>query len=266
MIKFTLLMSIYKLEKPNYLNDCLASIVSQTLPPDEFIVVEDGPLTTELSNVLDNYENKLPIKRIKLEKNSGLAKALNIGLNYCSHSIIVRMDSDDICLPGRFEEQIDYFVKNPETSVISSWIEECDENMLTTQSIKKLPSDNESIKKFSKLRSPIAHPACAYKKNDVLSVGGYPHQYPEDYGLWIKMIAHGYQFHNIQKVLLKMRCGDNMLKRRGANFLIGEIKTHYSQYKLGTINLPELSKAVLIKIILRTSPFSLRKIFYKKLR
>ena len=78
---FSVLMSLYYKERPDYLRQSLDSVFNQTLPPDEVVMVEDGPLTDELYHVLDEYETKYPqFKRIPLAVNGGLGKALNEGL------------------------------------------------------------------------------------------------------------------------------------------------------------------------------------------
>jgi glycosyltransferase involved in cell wall biosynthesis len=106
-MSLSVLMSVYYKENPEYLQQALESIWdAQTLKPDEIVLVEDGPLTTELYSILTNWKNKLDkiLKRVPLEKNEGLTKALNMGIEHCSGEFIARMDSDDISCPNRFEE------------------------------------------------------------------------------------------------------------------------------------------------------------------
>lgn len=50
--KFSVLISLYKNEKPEYLREALDSVLNQTLLPNEIVIVEDGPLTKELNSVL----------------------------------------------------------------------------------------------------------------------------------------------------------------------------------------------------------------------
>ena len=71
--KFSVLMSVYQEEQPEFLRQSLESIVSQTVPPSELIVVEDGPLTESLLGVLDWFKQIFPsLRRIRLEQNQGL--------------------------------------------------------------------------------------------------------------------------------------------------------------------------------------------------
>lgn len=97
--KFSVLLSVYKNEKPEYLKSAIESIYfAQTLKPSEIILVEDGPLTVELYDVIRELKVKLEntLKIVKLEKNSGLGIALNKGIFECENELVARMDTDDI--------------------------------------------------------------------------------------------------------------------------------------------------------------------------
>lgn len=112
--KFSVLISVYKNENPKYLERAIESIYfEQILKPNEIILVEDGPLTNKLYEVIGTLKKKLKniLKIVKLEKNSGLGKALEIGITQCSNELIARMDSDDISNKKRFKKQIECFKK-----------------------------------------------------------------------------------------------------------------------------------------------------------
>ena len=109
--KFSVLMSVYFKEKPEYLDLALKSVFEQTLIPDEIVLVEDGTLTDELETVINQYEKKYPkiMNVIRYEKNRGLGVALHDGLLECSNEIVFRMDSDDYSVKDRFEKQMTIF-------------------------------------------------------------------------------------------------------------------------------------------------------------
>ena len=113
--KFSVLLSLYFKEKPQNVRECFESLISQTATADEWVIVEDGPLTEELYAVLDEYENKYPnlIKRVPLKENQGLGRALNEGIKHCKNELVARMDTDDIAVPTRFEKQLKMFKSNP---------------------------------------------------------------------------------------------------------------------------------------------------------
>ena len=97
--KYSVLMSLYRKEKPEHLRLSLDSMINQSAAPDEIILVEDGPLTDELYDVLDEYDKYL--HRVKNKKNLGLGLALNVGLKECHNELIARMDTDDCSKPNR---------------------------------------------------------------------------------------------------------------------------------------------------------------------
>ena len=126
-------MSIYYKEKPEYFDLCLKSIlVDQTVLPNEIVLVKDGKLTRELEIVLDKYQKQFPkiFNIIQLDKNVGLGNALNIGLEKCKYSIVMRMDSDDISVSDRFEKQLKYMQVHKDVSALGGFIDEFEEDEL----------------------------------------------------------------------------------------------------------------------------------------
>lgn len=110
-MKFSVLMSLYIKEQPQYLRECFDSLKAQTYPADEIVVCFDGAVTQELEAIVEEYSTILPIKAVKFSQNRGLGKTLNDGLTHCSNEWVFRMDTDDICLPERFEKQVAFIEK-----------------------------------------------------------------------------------------------------------------------------------------------------------
>lgn len=267
--KLSVVISIYNKEKSEYFNQCMHSITSpyQTLPPDEIILVIDGPINVDLENTIKYWQEKpINLKIIRNKENLGLAKSLNNAIPLCRNELIARMDTDDESLPERFEKQYKYMSENPEIAASSGAIEEFDQDLKKCIGVRDLPTTHESIAKFAKIRSPLNHPASIFRKSAILDVGGYPNFYPEDYALWGTLIAKGYYLGNISDVLLRMRIGDALNKRRGANFLKGEIKTYFLFKNLGLLKTSELIKSIVAKSVIRLMPAFLKRIFYKHLR
>lgn len=263
---FSVLMSIYVNEKAEYLDECLESIVGQTLLPTQVVIVEDGPITIELDEVIAKYQECLNILRVRIKNNGGLAKALNEGLNYCDNDVIARMDADDICERQRFEKQYNYLEKNPSTVALSAGLTEYNETMTKVIKQKFLPSNHEELLKFSKFRSPLNHPAVMYRKKAILSVGGYPEFFPEDYFLWIKLICNGFIIANLSESLIKMRVGDAVSDRRGWQFLPGELKTISYMRRHKMISFLEYFLILSARVVLRLSPKFFRRFLYKVFR
>lgn len=75
-MKFSVLMSLYIKENPLFLAESLKSLMKQSYPADEVVLVLDGPITSELQQVIEEFNIILPLKVIPLEKNIGLGKSI----------------------------------------------------------------------------------------------------------------------------------------------------------------------------------------------
>ena len=98
MKKYSVLMSVYINDNCKYLKQSIESMLSQTIKPDQFVIVEDGRLKEDCENLIKEYEKLYPdmVNVIRLKENGGLANALNVGMKSCRNDLIARMDADDI--------------------------------------------------------------------------------------------------------------------------------------------------------------------------
>lgn len=216
--KYSVLMSVYYREKPEYLRESMESILHQTVPTDDFVLVCDGPLNTELDAVIAQMRQAFgPVLYVlRLKQNGGLGKALNAGIQHCKNELVARMDSDDISRPERCEKQLKVFAEHPEYSLVSGIVEEFDTDIHHVTASRVVPEKQSDILEFAKKRNPFNHPCIMYKKSAVQAAEGYQDFYLlEDYFLWIRMLQNGFQGYNIQEPLLWMRAGSDMYKRRG---------------------------------------------------
>ncbi|APC14027.1 MULTISPECIES: glycosyltransferase [Providencia] len=214
-VNFSILMSLYNKEAPNSLHDCLLSIQKNTLTPSEIVLVFDGKINEELNSVVKKFSHLLPIKVIRLSKNLGLGNALNEGLKHCIYDWVFRMDTDDLCSSNRFKKQVNYIKNHSDVTLFGSNTEEFDSSMVTSLGQRRVPINNNEIREYIKRRNPFNHMTVAFRKDVIESVGGYQHHlYMEDYNLWIRVIAAGHQVGNIDEVLVNVRGGDSMVKRR----------------------------------------------------
>lgn len=262
----SVLMSVYAKERPEYLAEALRSLALQTRKADEVILVEDGPISPELESVIEASRTELPIVSLKLPKNVGLARALNEGLNACANELVARMDTDDVSLPERFARQVQFMNENPHIAVCSSHIEERNESMSKTLGVRLLPEHHDDIVRFAKNRNPISHPAVIYRREAIVSVGGYPDIYPEDYPMWCLMMVKGYRFANIPVVTVLMRTGEGFIARRGFRFFRGIVKALWFQKKIGFIGWPTFFKKLLYRAAVHLAPAGLRRTLYKHAR
>jgi glycosyltransferase involved in cell wall biosynthesis len=217
-VNYSVLMSVYYKEHPDYLRQSMQSIYDQTVPSDDFVLVCDGPLTPELDAVIADMQQQFGprLNVCRLLKNGGLGKALNFGIGQCKNDLVARMDSDDVSRPDRCERQLAVFRDHPEYSLVSGIVEEFSDTITNVSVRRIVPEHQNDIIDFAKKRNPFNHPCIMYKKSDVEAVGGYQDFYLlEDYYLWIRILQQGFIGYNLQEPLLWMRAGSDMYKRRG---------------------------------------------------
>lgn len=267
--KYSVLMSVYYKEKPEWLQYSIESMLNQTIKPDEFVLVEDGPLTPELNSVVDDFvkKNKEIFKIVKIEKNGGLGPALKRGINECKNEFIARMDSDDYSFPKRIEKQFEIFEKNPELGLVGTNVNEFKDNIENVNCSVVLPEKHNDIYKFSKKRCPFRHPSLLYKKSEVLKCGNYRNFYLcEDYDLYVRMLTSGCKCYNIQEPLVYMRIGNDFYKRRGGwKYMKTILKFKNEQLKTGYFSIGDYLKSTIPHIIVCLMPNSLRDYIYRNM-
>ena len=138
---FSVLMSLYEKEKPEYFRQAMDSILGQTALPEQIVIVKDGPLTPELEAALEDYTAKDPglYTVVALEKNVGLGLALAEGMLHCRNELVARMDTDDICREDRFALQLAEFEKDPALDVCGSHIAEFEDDANTIVARRAVP-------------------------------------------------------------------------------------------------------------------------------
>lgn len=267
--KYSVLMSIYYKENPNWFDKSIKSMLDQTIKPSEFVLVEDGPLTDELDKVVEKYENTYPdiFKVVKLSKNVGLGPALKRGVEECSYDFIARMDSDDYCLPERIEKQFEVFESNPDIGMVGTNVSEFIDTIENVVCNVILPETNEEIVDFSKKRNPLRHPSVMFKKSEILSAGNYREYYLcEDYDMWLRMIRNGCKCYNIQNIYVYMRIGEDFFKRRGGHKYFKSIKKFKKeQLHNGYFTKVEYFKTIIPHMIVCYMPNFMRDLIYRKL-
>ncbi len=260
----SVLMSVYDKDSPAHLDQALKSLSVQTVLPSEVVLVEDGPISDELTGVIEKYRSELAIKSVRMAENQGLGAALNEGLKHCKNELIARMDSDDISLPMRFEKQIAFMKSNPEVAVSSAWIEERDHAMETVMGIRCVPSSHGDVLRYGRRRNPINHVASIFRKNDVMKVGGYPNiRKAQDYALWSLMLIEGFRFANIPETLLYVRAGDALMTRRGLGYLRQEIKLLRFQRSCGFLSRCDYCINLVIRVCVRLQPSLIKRLMYR---
>lgn len=265
---YSVLMSVYYKEKPEYLKAAIDSVLKQTVKTDDFVIVCDGELTEGLDKVIAeyaaNYSGLFNVYR--LNHNMGLAKALNNGILQCKNEIIARMDSDDINAPDRMEKQI-RMMNQQDVQIVGSNIIEFTEDISNTKNRRIVPETNEEIVSFAKKRSPFNHPSVMYRKSAVVKSGFYEdYRFFEDYNLWVTMLHKGFRGYNIQETLLYMRGGEDMYRRRGGfSYVKCIVKFKWHLKKMGFIGMGTFLFSAAAHSFVSIVPNGVRTFVYAKL-
>lgn len=217
MDKFSVLMSVYHKEQPDFLRQSLDSVFWQTVRASQVVLVEDGPLTSELDAVVAEYSSKYPeLEIVPLSENRGLGLALAEGILHCKYEIVARMDTDDIAREDRFELQLKEFEKNSQLAICGSHVTEFEDDPNVVVTKRQVPLDDKDCKKYQRRRDAFNHMTVMYKKSAVLAAGNYQHcPLMEDSYLWARMITNGGKCANIAEPLVYARIGHDMFERRG---------------------------------------------------
>lgn len=266
-LQFSVLVSVYKKEKPQNLIQCFDSLLQQSLPANEWVVVEDGPLTEGLYRVLDLYEKQYPklIKRVKIPNHVGLGAALAEGIRHCSCELIARMDADDVACKERFERQINLFLRKPELDICGSWIEEFEGDLENVVSRRKVPVKEQDIRKYQKRRDAFNHVTVMYKKQAVLDAGNYKSvPLMEDTVLWAQMLQNNAHCANIPEYFVKVRVDKDYYERRGGWAYFKQYRQGKQEVlKTGFTDHWDYYSTVLAQFFVALAPMSVRSFVFK---
>ena len=262
---YSVLMAVYGKEKPEFFRQSIESMLAQTLPFSDFVLVCDGALTHELNEVIswaqEEMDEKLQI--IRLKENKGLGKALPTGVPRCRCSVIARMDSDDISRPDRCERQF-RIIERDGYDLVSGTLQEFVREPGDMDRLRVLPRTSEEILQYAKKRNPFNHPCVMFRKESVLRVGSYQ-DFPgfEDYYLWIRMLRKGCKGYNVQEVILDMRTGNGMYDRRGGrDYLYWVLRFQRYLYCKNFITKKEYIQNCLVRTTVGAIPGGAREKFY----
>lgn len=252
-IKVSVIMGVYN-EEEIWVRESIESILNQTYKNLEFIIILDNPENKKLKSVIEEYsKNDNRIKFYVNDKNLGLIDTLNKAIRLSSGEYIARMDSDDIAVNTRLEEQMNFIINNLECELVGSKVQYIDEFGNEIHLEDNRVCSYEDIKKYLKYDNPFAHPTIIYKTNTVKELGGYDKAlYAEDYELIMKFVVNGKKVCNLDKRLLKYRLRDTGIsiskkdyQVTTTQFLQKTYKKHLKDNTLYSLNSKELDRLLL---------------------
>ena len=262
---FTLLLSVYDGDRPDYLRQAFRSAVDeQTLRPAQVVIVRDGPVRGELTRCLNELCTACPVlvTPVPLERNRGLGPALDAGLAASTYDVVARMDADDIAMPHRFEVQIPLIA---EADIVGAGLLEFVDDTGNIVGQRVPLTDPEQIVRYARMHDPFNHPTVVYRKQAVLAAGGYGDlPLMEDYALFARMLQHGARPVNVAEPLVYYRVGATSFKRRGGTDLLrSELRLQREFRRQGFTSSAEYVRNVMVRGGYRLIPWRARRAVYR---
>jgi hypothetical protein len=210
----------------------LDSVMSQTMPHFECIIVDDGS-TDATRNIIRRYVEKDPRFILHARPHGGIVPALNYGIEKATCEIIVRMDTDDIMAPDRLEKQLAFMEHHPDVDIVGAQMV-CMDVKGTPVRQSAYPLTDAEIKKAMFTTNPLAHPTVAFRTKVWETLGGYQGDgRAEDYRLWAEAHIYGFVFANMEDVVLQYRLTHDADADYGrwVNSVVPEIQSRLKQWQ-----------------------------------
>lgn len=264
---FSLLLPVYAGDRAEHFQAAFTSAVqAQTLKPNQVVIVQDGPVGADLADVIQKLiaESPIEVRHIALDENQGLANALTLGLEQCTHDVVARMDADDVSLPERFARQLPLIADGYD--LVGTGMYEFD-GIGRIGFTRTPPCGSQQIASAARLHDPFNHPTVVYRSSAVRAAGGY-RELPlmEDYWLFARMIASGAKVENLPDPLVMYRVDAGAYRRRGGRQLFrSEMRLQREFLKEGFVTRRQYLRNVAVRGGYRFVPVWLRRLAYRGL-
>lgn len=265
---FSLLLPVYAKDDPDHFRLAFkSSVLDQTRPPAEVVLVQDGPVPDALRAAIAEVSaaSPVPVRHVPLAENLGLAAALEVGVAECTHEIIARMDADDVSLPERFERQLRVMAEGAD--IVGTGMLEFHDDTKVVSGRRVPPSGQDAIARYARFHDPFNHPTVMYRREAVRSAGGYqPLGLMEDYWLFVRMIEAGARLENLPEALVMYRVGAGAYDRRGgAAQFRAELELQRLLRARRFTTRAQFARNIAMRGVYRFLPVQLRKALYQRL-
>ena len=201
----SVVMTVYNTQR--YVGEAVESVLGQTFGDFEFVIVDDGSTDHSLS-VLRGFAARDRRIRLVSRPNTGIVAAANEGIGLARGRYLARMDSDDVCLPRRFEAQVRYLDEHPDCVLVGSRVTVVDPyGSPVFDSGQKLTHEEIDAELLSSGGGwAIVQPSAMMRADAVRAVGGYRgrHNVSEDQDLFLRLAEVG-RVANLPEPLLLYR-------------------------------------------------------------
>jgi len=258
----TVLMAIYN--DQDFVAKAIKSVVQQLTDDMELLIIDDHS-TDQTSEIINDFQSQYSnIRIIRNQQNQGLGYSLALGVEQAKGKYVIRIDSDDVCMPDRFAKQIRFFEENPDIDILGGGAIEIDEDG-NQGVIRGMPLSHEEIVK-SIWACPLIHPTVAFKRDKILQAGNYnPNiRRRQDYDLWFRCAKQGFKFANFAEPLIYYRFSSDSHKKQRLNHAIDQAKIGWEGCKM--LDLPKWQYlAVAVPIVRAIFPSSFSHLIYRAL-
>lgn len=260
-------VSVYRGDDAKHFAASLDSITdAQTHPPEEVVVVADGPLTDDLDAVLAKCEDSEGFEIVRLAENRGAGAARAAGVEHASHEFVAFQDADDLSVSDRFEQQLTHFRGCSELDALGGYIEEFENDPGDPHASREVPTEPAKVARWGKIRSPLNQTTVMARRESILAAGNYhADERMEDYALWARMLSRGMQLANLPVVLAKVRAGSAEMagRRGGLEYAREEVRLQQEFYRMGFVNAPVAAFNLAARLPTRLIPNRVRSAIYR---
>jgi hypothetical protein len=256
--RYSVLIPLAPWEPPAQVAAALESLTEQSLPCSQVVVSCDGALPSVLEDVL--AQSGLPLEVVLGPGGEGVGPVLTRGLLACRHDLVMRADADDLSLPHRGGIQMEAMLSRPKLAALSSPILEFIGDPKVPCSTRPVPVGAGALRRRSRWRNPLNHPAVILRRQLVLAVGGYGDRPGfEDYDLWLRLLQAGAQLDNLPQPLVLARVGvDHLARRRGLAYAAKEWRFLLACGRQKTLSWPRVMLLALLRCPVRLVPARLQ--------
>lgn len=265
--KFSVLLNVYAKDKPAWIKQALDSVLSNTIPPTEVVIMVDGPVGKDIQAVLDETVKNKTVRVLSHPVNIGRGAALGYAVPKCKYELIALMDADDVSRKDRFEKELALFEADKDLAVVGGQVQEVDANTFDFREVRNVPLSHYDIKQYLKTRMPFNNPTIMFKKSAVLNSGNFKaFKLLEDYYMWARVIAKGYKTANVHDVVVDMRVDPALYGRRGGWHYFHMNKMLFDEMKkLGLLSFKDYYYTLSVRFVVQVlMPNWMRSMFYKK--
>lgn len=197
-------MPVYK-ESLGHLEKSIQGVLGQRYRDFEYVIAAE-PNEENIALLEDIEKTDSRMKVIRNKVRLGVAETRNTAIRECSGEYVAFVDADDISHPDRFEKQLRFLEENPDISVVGSNMLLVDEHD-NVFGERKYPETHEEVRKAFLLTMPLANPTVMVRHNDLKELGIFDSKLvkSEDFELWMRFLANGRRFYNLQDKLISYR-------------------------------------------------------------